>query len=281
MTKVTMSAVWDRTSEVLSGRAAMLAAIAVPTLFLPTIVRDAYVAYATPGTASFALIGGLLSLIVSVITIYGQLAIIAASSDPATDRAAALRIAGKRLLPTIGVAIVLGIAVAIAFIPALIFLGLSHIDYAAMAAGNPSMTGANGGMIAGAILYSLALGIVLLFVSARLMIWQAVLVNEHIGLRSIPRAWRLTTGSTWRIVGVIILFCIVLLVATGAAQSVVGIVFRLILGADHVATVTLIAAIAGSIVMVPLIVLAVVFTTQLYLACRRARGEDALEHRVS
>ena len=101
--------------------------------------------------------------------------------------------------------------------------------------------------------------------------WQAVLVNERIGLRSLKRAWALTKGATWRIVGAILLFGIVLLVATGAAQSVVGIVFRLILGADNIATSTVLASVAGSLVSVPLMVLAIVFTTQLYVACVGAR----------
>ncbi len=44
-----MGNVWDRTSEVLSGRGGMLAGIAALTLFLPGAINAAYVAYAPVG----------------------------------------------------------------------------------------------------------------------------------------------------------------------------------------------------------------------------------------
>jgi hypothetical protein len=274
---VTMSGVWDRTSEVLAGRTSMLAAIAIPTLFVPTVIRDAYVAYATPGTAGFAAIGGVLSIIVALITIWGQLALIAAASDPTNDKGASFQIARGRILPAIGVSIVIMIAVFLTLLPALVLLGVAGVDFEAIGSGQRAsqMPIANGGALAGAILYMVVWAIAILFVSARLTIWQAVLVNERNGLRAIPRAWALSRGATWRIVGVILLFGIVLLVAAGAAQSVVGIVFRLLLGADNVATSVFLASIAGSLVTTPLLVLAVVFTAQLYLACRGERDPIA------
>lgn len=264
---VTMGAVWDRTVEVVQGRLAMLAAIAVPTLFVPTIVRDGFVAYSTPGTGGYALIGSLLSLTVLVLTIWGQLALIAASSDPATDRTAAFRIARHRLLAAIGVSIVMLIAVVVCLIPLVVLLGLSGVDFSRMAAGQPmSTTGVSGGLLGAALIYMVVFAVAMLFVGARLSIWQAVIVNEAIGLRAIGRAWRLTRGLTWRIVGVIMLFVIVVSVATLAAQSVIGIIARLVLGAGNIATATWLGAIAAAAVSTPLIVVAVVFTTQLYLA---------------
>ena len=264
---VTMGSVWDRTTTVIAGRAGMLAAIAVPTLFLPAIVRDAFAAYATPGSAGYSAIAGGLGLIVTLIAAWGQLALIAASSDPATDGGAAARIANHRLLPAIGVSIVLLVALGVTLIPAFALFGISGVDFSALARGSRlSLTGANGGALAGAFLYLLVWAIALLFVGARLALWQAVLVNERVGLRSVARSWRLTSGATWRLVGVILLFAIVLLVATGAAQSVVGIVFRLILGADNIPTALFLGSLAGSAVSTMLAVVAVVFTTHFYLA---------------
>ena len=151
-------------------------------------------------------------------------------------------------------------------IPAFALFGISGVDFSALARGSRlSLTGANGGALAGAFLYLLVWAIALLFVGARLALWQAVLVNERVGLRSVARSWRLTSGATWRLVGVILLFAIVLLVATGAAQSVVGIVFRLILGAD-IPTALFLGSLAGSAVSTMLAVVAVVFTTHFYLA---------------
>ncbi len=270
---VTMGAVWDRTTEVLAGRAGMLAGIAVPTLFLPGIVRDAFVAYSTPGTSGLAAIGSLLSLVVLVITIWGGLAVIALSSDPNTDRAAAIGVANHRFLPAIGVSVVMVVAVVATLIPLVALVGFSGVDFAAVAAGKqPSMSGMNPGALVGATLFMLVWGIAVLFVGARLAIWQPVLVNERLGLRSIARAWRLTKGATWRIVGVLILYSIVLMVATLAAQAVVGIVFRLILGADNIATARFLGTIAGAAVSTIFVVLALVFTAQLYMALAGAKG---------
>ncbi|MDQ2892214.1 MAG: hypothetical protein M3R64_03865 [Pseudomonadota bacterium] len=270
---VTMGAVWDRTTEVLAGRAGMLAGIAVPTLFLPGIVRDAFVAYSTPGTSGFAAIGGLLSLVVLVITIWGGLAVIALSSDPLTDRAAAIDVANHRFLPAIGVSVVMVVAVVATLIPLVALVGFSGVDFAAVAAGRqPSMSGMSPGALVGVTLFMLVWGIAVLFVGARLAIWQPVLVNERLGLRSIARAWQLTKGATWRIVGVLILYSIVLMVATLAAQAVVGIVFRLILGADNIATARFLGTIAGAAVSTIFVVLAIVFTAQLYMALAGAKG---------
>jgi hypothetical protein len=264
---VTMNAVWDRTTEILSGRASMLAGIAVPTLLLPPIVRDAYVAYTGPASAGVAVIGAVLSIIVLLLSLWGQLAIIAACSDPATHRSAAARIATGRLLPAIGVSVVMLMALVVTLLPAFGLLAGAGVDFAGMTRGvRPDMSVMNGGALAGAILYLFAWGIALLFVGARLTCWQPVLVNERNGLRAIVRSWQVTRGATWRIVGVLLLFAIVLLVAAGAAQSVVGLIFRVILGAGNIATALFLGMVAGAVVTTIFSVLATAFITQLYVA---------------
>ena len=271
---VAMGSVWDRTMAVVAGRGAMLAGIAAATILLPMIVRDAFVAYATPGAVGVGAIGALLMLLMLVLTIWGQLAIIAAASDPATLRGDAFRIATNRLLPAIGVSLVLGIAFMIALIPAFAMVAGAGLDFKAMATGqSPSMAGVNGGLLAGALLYGLVWTLALLWVGAKLVIWQPVLVNERNGLHSVARSWRLTNGVVWRIIGVMILFAIVLIVAVSAAQFVTGTIFRLILGADNIATAVLLAAIAAAVVSTALTTLAIVFTTQLYAVLAGARAD--------
>ena len=73
----------------------------------------------------------------------------------------------------------------------------------------------------------------------------------------------------------IILYAIVFLVALMAATSIVGLVFRLILGGDQAALVLFVAGIAGAVVTTIFAVLQAVFTAQLYLATRAAHGEPA------
>ncbi|WP_267393980.1 MULTISPECIES: glycerophosphoryl diester phosphodiesterase membrane domain-containing protein [unclassified Sphingomonas] len=262
---VKMGNVWDRTSEVLSGRAGMLAGIAVPTLLVPTIVRDAYVAYATPGTVSFALVGGLLSIVVLVVMLWGELAIIAAASHPTTGRTEAQALASKRLLPLIGVSLVLGLIITLLFVPALVALGASGMDWRAMAAG-AMPAAARPGALAFAGLYSFVAGIIAFFVFARLAVLNAVVLHEQRGLGALRRSWQLTRGHTWRIVGVLILFSIVFGIAVMAASSVSGLIFRLILGSDATATVTFLAGVVGSIVSTIFTTIALAFVAQLYVA---------------
>ena len=262
---VTMGTIWERTSEVVSGRVTMLASIAIPTLFLPMIVRDAFVAYATSDTMSFATIRRLLSIVVLLLTVWGQLAIIAATSDPATDRAGAFRIASNRLLPAIGVSIVMGIVVMLTLIPGAAMLLSAGFDFRAMAAGQtPAPGSVSGGLVAGAMLFALVWTLAAFWIGAKLVVWQPVLVNERNGLRALARSWRLTNGVTWRIIGVMLLFVIVLLVAVSAAQFVTGSILRLVLGAENIVTARYVAGIVASAVSTALIVVAIVFTTRLY-----------------
>ncbi|MCP3736424.1 hypothetical protein M9979_16275 [Sphingomonas sp. RP10(2022)] len=270
-----MGNVWDRTVEVLNGRGGMLAGLALLTLFVPTAIPAAFKAYATPSTAT-TLIGVLLLVVTTVIALWGQLAMIAASIDPATDGRAARTLATARLPAALLVAVVLAVVLTIAFLPSLALLVRAGFDWTAIAQGaQPAPTAPGAAALAG--LYALVLGIVLLFVGARLLPLYAVVLDERLGLGAVARCWRLTRRHTWRLVGTILLFLIVLLIATWAAQSVVGLIARLILGGEAVASVGFIAALAGQAVSTALTLVAIVFSAQLYVAL--TRREQALREK--
>jgi hypothetical protein len=277
---VRMGNVWDRTVEVLNGRGGMLAGLAILSLFVPAIVVAAFRAY-VPMSTPATLAGGGLTLLVTLAALWGQLAIIAASSDPATDRAAATAAANRRLLPAIGVALMLAVLLIVAMIPAFVLFFRAGLNWAAISAGTAPV-GATSGAAALGALYVLALCLVLLFAGSRLLPIYAVVLHERRGTGAIARCWRLTRRHTWRLLGVVILFLIVAGVATLAAQSVVGLVVRLILGGDAVATVGFAAAVAGQAVSTALTLLAIVFTAQLYDALvereRRLRERAAAAH---
>jgi hypothetical protein len=266
---VKMGIVWDRTVEVLNGRTGMIARIAVLGILLPSVVRDGYVAFSTPGTPRFALIGGLLAIASLFILLWAQLAIVAIATDPANDAAAARRQAGGRVLPAIGITALLTIVLVLLAMPPVVALILSGFDFVAAASGaNAPMTPPSANTVVFIGLYSLLFLIALIWIGARLVLLNPVILNERLGLGALRRSIQLTKGLTWRIVGVMILFVIVTLVAGGAAQSVTGIVFRLALGAKGIPTATFLASIAGEIVTTALTALAAVFTAQLYVAVR-------------
>jgi hypothetical protein len=265
---VKMGTVWDRTVEVLNGRTGMIAPIAVLGILLPSVIRDGFVAFSTPGTASFALVGGLLTLVALVAMIWAQLAIVAIATDPATDAASARRQANSRLLPAIGITLLLSIVAVVFALPPIAALAFAGFDFTAAASGRPVATPGVGNAAMFSALYLLAYLLLALWLCARLVLLNPVILNERLGAGALRRSVRLTKGLTWRIIGVMILFAIVLLVAAGAAQSVTGIIFRLALGADSITTATFLAGIAGTVVTTAFTALAAVFTAQLYVAVR-------------
>lgn len=266
---VKMGTVWDRTIEVLNGRTGMIAPIALFGMLLPSVIRDAYAAFATPGTMSFALIGSVLAIATLVAMLWAQLAIVAIATDPATDVTEARRQAGARVLPTLGVTVLITLLAALLVVPPMVVLIQSGFDIAAAANGRSAQLTAPGAGVAGFVaLYSLAYLLVAIWIGARLVLLNPVILNERLGIGAIRRSVQLTKGLTWRIIGVLILFAIVMLVSTWAAQSVTGIAFRLALGADGIATATFLSGVAATVVTTAFTALAAVFTAQLYVAIR-------------
>lgn len=259
-----MGNVWDRTVEVLNGRGGMLAGVAILTLFVPPAVASAFGAYAAPGMGR-SVVTPLLAFATTLIALWGQLWIIAASIDPATDRDTARRQANARLLPALLVALVLGLVVVVAMLPAVALMAASGVDVAAMSTGTaPTVTAAGPALLAS--LYAIVLLVAILFVGARMLPLYAVVLRERLGLAAIARSWQLSRRHTWRIVGVVLLFMVVLLFATTAAQFAVGLILRLVLGADARATVAFLATLAGQAASTALTLVAIVFSAQLYLS---------------
>lgn len=271
---VKIGTVWDRTTEVLSGRSGQIAAVALPTLVLPPVVNNALVLLVPPQPA-VQLVAGIVAGIVAVasalLAILGSLAILALATQPSTDRTEAYRQARARLLPALGVSLVVGLIALVLMAPVFIALIASHFDFAAASAAAsaparmPQLPRATAMFV---VLYSLALILLAIWASARLMLLTAVVLNERLGLGAIRRSIALTRGLTWKLIGVLLLFAIVFAIATFAAQAVVGLVFRLILGGDQIPTAMFLAGIAGALASAALMALAYVFTAQLYVATR-------------
>lgn len=264
---VKMGSVWDRTTEVLNGRSGMIATLTAIGLVLPSIVRDAYVSVATPGTISFAGIGMALSLAAVLAMIWAQLAIIAVATHPATTREDAGRQARVRLAPAFGLTLLVGLVAVVAMLPPIVALSLSGFDFAGAARGaGMATTVPSAGTALFVTIYCLVLGVLAIWAAARLILLNPVILNERRGIGAIRRSIALTRGRTWRIIGVVILFAIVLTVSTLAAQAVTGLIFRLVLGASAKGLATFLAGVVGTLVSSAFTAIAAVFTAQFYVA---------------
>ena len=263
---VRMGDVWDRTTDVLSGRGRTLAGIAAMAIFLPGVVRSGYSLYVGKDTPMAALVGGLIAIVASLVAVWAQLTLIALSTDPATTEPQAAAVGRARLLPTIGVGVLIGIVFGIFMMPIFIALIGAGWNPQAMQAGQmPVLSAGLAGFIG---LYSLAYFIAFLWCAARLSLWTPVMVNERLGVGAIARSFALTRGITWKIIGVFVLYLIVLVVAFSAVTAVTGVVFGLILGSGARPTVGFLSSIAGGAVTTAFSTLAAVFTAQLYVATR-------------
>lgn len=268
--QVRIGTVWDRTVDVLQGRAGMLAALAFGFMIAPTLIGNALTAFAPAGTAVQAL-AGLVNIAASLLLLAGLLAVTAVASDPAVDRRAAAAAGFRRLGPALGVLVVVILAAALVILPIAWLAVSSGATYNAVS-GKVDVSRASGSGVALAGFLSIAAAIAGLWVSAKLVPLFGVVVNERRGMGALARSFALTRGATLRLIGVLILYFIVLAVVMRAATSVVGVVARLLLGAEAGATVAFIVAIVSALLTALGSVVQSVFYAQFYVAARDAEG---------
>lgn len=267
---VKIGTVWDRTTDVLRGRGAILGSIAAIAIFLPAVVNGTAALTLPGGTPTTALVMMVIALGVLAANVWGQMAMVALASDPATTRAEAMRRARERVLPMIGVLLLLGVILALGLVPIVLMLVRQGINLGQQS----QIAGAAAKMPGGFSLYILILSVVLLVVAARLLLLNAVVLHERRGVGALARSWRLTRGLTFRLIALLLLFGTVMLVPTLAAQWVVGGVARLLLGEAGAAGALLLATIAGAAVQTVFTVIATAFTGQFYVATVRATDGD-------
>ncbi|MBP2277164.1 MULTISPECIES: hypothetical protein [Sphingomonas] len=269
----TMSTVWDRTAEFVSDNLAALMPLVLFGIFVPlTLIGSLMPLMGTGGQpADVAL--GLVVLALSLVSSWAGIAITALAFDPAAGRAAAVQVANRRLLPVIGVGLVTLLVVLLLAAPIFIAFALSGVDMAALAAGKPPSGAVNQGALTFGSLYTLLLGPVLFWGYARFVVLATpIMVMERRGLGVYARAFVLTRGITWKVMGVILLYGGVSWVASAAAKLVFGTVFGLLIGGEgQLSVATVLTQITVAAVSTIFSLLAVAFVAKLYLATRDAR----------
>lgn len=266
---VKMGTVWDRTTEFLGEHLSAVLPIALLAIFLPAAVQTSIEPLARHSDTAKLTVNAA-SLLFSVLSLWGQLAIVALVLDPAAARGGATRIATGRLLPMICVAVLLLLGALLLILPIPIVLGVSGYDLRAAMNGQAAAVPPNAaGFI---VLYSLVLLPAFLFLTARLALVTPLVVAERLGTRVFARSFALTRGIAWKIIGVVVLLAIVAIVSVLAVRTVFGSILQLIAGGDGDVTIaTVLTAVLVSVVSTGFTVLATAFTAKLYLAARTAR----------
>jgi hypothetical protein len=267
---VSMGTVWDRATEFLSDNLAAIFPLALLAIFIPAAISQSVAPLAVLG-ASTAVGIRVVSIGLSVVSLWGKIAIMALALDVAAGRGGAIATANRRLLPIIGVVLVLGAGMVALLLPLAIALLAGGFDVQAVMTGHQPQV--PNGFVGFAILYLLVLCCGLIWLSARLALVTPTMIMERRGLGVFARSFKLTRPVQWKIVGVLILYSIVSAVSLLAAKFVFGSVFGLIAGGEGAVTVaTVLTAILVSVVLTGFSVLATAFTAKLYLAVRDARG---------
>ena len=254
---VKMGTVWDRTAEFLTDNLPAILPIALLAYFVPFSIMGslAPILYEMHGVmvALWVVVFALAALVN-----WGGLALIAMAlgkdGEPGKE-------ATRRLAPSLLVSILQFCAVMALALPAVLTIRLSGAGVETMTLSLPIAV-----VWALSIYCVLALGLSV-WLAARLVLINAVIVGEERWLGAVARSWVLTRGAALSIVGVTILYAVVAVVGMLATKLVFGSIFRLVAGpADglslsNILTSVMVAAVqAGFTVIVP------VFSAKLYQA---------------
>lgn len=266
-----MGTVWDRTAEFLSDNLGSVLPIALGAIFVPAAISGSLTELQQGAAPGLAMVLGLASLLLAIVTFWGQLGITALALDPAVGRGAA-GVATRRLPAALLVTVVLFLALLLLALPIGVILALSGTDLSGLAAGaKPEIPPAAGLWVS---LYVLVLLPVLLWLSARVVVLLVpVILGEKAMFEAVPRSWALTRGAAFKIVGVLILYGVVATVAYLAATTAFGTIIKLIAGRgeDGLSLATVLTVIVGGAVSTAFTVLYAAFTAKLYLALRTAK----------
>lgn len=277
---VKMGDVWDRTIAFLGDHLSTILPIALFAIFAPSCISGSLADVQVTTGMGVRMALGLIPIAFAILSLWGQLAIVALAIDPAIG-GNANRVATARLLPAIGVYVV---AFMIAFVvfggQAMLFAFLGGYDL-----GQISMAGQTMQRLAlppqlgrGVAILLMVEAVLLLLLFARLAPITGVIVAERRGVGAFARAFHLTRGLTWKLVGVVVLYAIVTFVSVLAARTVFGSILGLLTSREgSISVAGVLTAVIVAAVSTCFTVLAAAFCAKLYVAVARS-AEPPLPH---
>jgi len=268
---VNMGNVWDRTTEFLSDNLGAAVPIALLAIFVPQSISGAI---KLAGTAVAPGLGQTIMLALLLPMVWGQLAVTALALRPDAGRGAAQSTATRQFLQFLLAMLILFGVLILLILPIIIALAASGIDLAALTSGaagpKPDISPALAGFIG---LYGLAWLVVAVFVSVRFSsLLVAVIAAEGGVVAALRRSFALSRGIAWKLLGVVLLFGLVVGVASIAVTSVFGALFHFLdPSAGPFAIGSIIVAILGGLVTTAYYVIQSSFMAKVYLAATSAR----------
>lgn len=246
MAKLSISQAWDESRAVLARDGKLIGTVALALVVLPTAILGAVI----PGglaTALFAIAEssspGLfaLFLLVLLVILTGQLAITGLAIGPSVSVGEAIANGVRRLFTYVCVALTAGAILFTILVIAAAILGATVA---------PAMSEEEIARSPAVLLIVLILLVVYLFLLARVVgIAAAITTTERTGpIATIRRAWTLTSGNSWRLVGFFAVFILGTGVAVFAVNTVIASISQIFLGKiEPMSASALVTAIGGAL----------------------------------
>jgi hypothetical protein len=216
---ISMSAIWDESAALIRRESHLLVPVALATVGIGAVIsgltqpETPAAGLGTMGMLGFVM-GNLLSLL-------GNLALMALALMPGMSVGESLRLAVARMPKMLGIVAVFLITLIVMMIPIVIILKISGAPISA------NMTAED--LPGVAILMALIVGAALLYASARLLTLSAFVVDRNPPIiEAIKSSFASTNGIVAKIIGVLLLFFVVTLVVSGAVASLSGILFGML-----------------------------------------------------
>jgi len=266
---VNMGNVWDRAAEFLSEHAGVLAPIVLAALLVPHSV-SALVGSAGPAIPPVVAL--VLSLVCALAALWGQLAVTALALDPGGGRPRAVSAATGNMGRAIAAMLILLAVLIVLALPVVGMAIANGVDLSALSSGGMARANLTGGAATFAKIYTIALVVVVIFIGIRLALLYPVIVAEGGVIAAIRRAWALSRGMVWKMIGVWLLFGIVYFVAAAAVTSGIGTVIGLLTDmTTPFSAGRVIVAILSGIVSTGFTLIVAAFSAKLYRAAMPAR----------
>lgn len=269
MTRLSLSRAWDETRAVLARDGRLLWPVGLGLLVLPSLLLTYGLAAlgvkppAPTGQASATtVVFLLLTLLVGLIRFTGLLTIALLALKPGERVRDALGRALRRAPVLFAATLLLLLPLAVLMGPALLSAGRT---------GQPDP---------GTSLLFLLGTIIAILLLTRFQLAAPVAVNESGGpLKLLSRSWALTRGSTFKLLGYVLLFLVLLLIVSLTLSSVVGSLVVMALGRPEPWSVaalllSLLALLADLLVLLPYAVM----TARLYAQGARRTTEPTVPH---
>lgn len=280
MIRVTMGAVWDRTTVFLGENRAIVLPIALVLAAVPAGIAALLADIVSGMAPSQAMPLQLVVVALGLAVFIAQMAIAALAINPALSAGEVIRVALVRLPKMLAITIGFGLAIVAALLPILMVLFAAQVDVSALFSGDPQLFQAAMRTIPrwaawAILLYSLVLMVLLFWMSARLSLVLPVLVREGDMLAAVPRSFVLTRGQALKIFGVLLLLGVVSNVAQIAAKLVLGSLLILVgAGTGPFSATGVMVAVFVGLITAFFVALGAAFMAKLYVMLVDAKAGD-------